>query len=137
MFTSFFFVLQIMSDSRDTVVILDLFLPGDPHIPYSEVFGRGQVALRVHSRYIQILKSNIRQMVMLFVRFHIEISITFKPAVSDREMISPRYRHIRPSLVVKKLRPGVDIDEIRGLPLDVLHQKVFVALRSIGTELQP
>ena len=89
MFTSFFFVLQIMSDSRDTVVILDLFLPGDPHIPYSEVFGRGQVALRVHSRYIQILKSNIRQMVMLFVRFHIEICITFKPAVSDREMISP------------------------------------------------
>ena len=128
---------RLILDRRDAVVIFDLFLPCDPHIPYSEIFDCGLIALRVHSRYIQILKSYIRQMVVFFVRLHIEICVALKPAVSDRQVISPRYRHIRPSLIVIKLRPGVDIDEIRGLPLDVLHQKVFVALRSIGTELQP
>ena len=75
---------RLILDRRDTVVIFDLFLCGEPHISYNKIFGRGLVALRVHGRYIQILKSYIRQMVVFFVRLHIEICIALKPAVSDR-----------------------------------------------------
>ena len=59
MFTSFFFVPQITSDRRDAVLIFYLFLPGELHIFYDEVFGCGLIALRVHSGDIKILKSYV------------------------------------------------------------------------------
>ena len=95
MFTSFFFVPGKLN-RRDTVVILDLFLCGELHIFYDEVFGCGPIALRVHSRDLKILKSYVGQMIVFFVCLHIEIRITFKAAVSDRQIISPRYRQICP-----------------------------------------
>ena len=67
------------------------------------------------SRYPEIFKSKIRQMILILLGGHVKIGITFTNTIPYGDMPTVGYGQIGSALQIEKLRPRLNGDKVRYL----------------------